>query len=326
LRALALFSGGLDSSMAVKVVSMQGIEVIALNFVSYFFGGKNPKAEAAARELNIKLEYIDFKEDHKDMLEDPPSGYGKNMNPCIDCHAMMIKYAKALLEKYNAKFIITGEVLGQRPMSQNKNALRRVEKLSGALGYVVRPLSAKLLEETIPEKQGWINRENLLDIQGRSRKRQLELAKDMGVTEFPSPGGGCLLTEPNYSNRLKVLKEDEQFQNSYLFEIIKHGRFYRFDKGKYLLVGRDEEANEGIQAYKKYGTVFIKGSNVPGPVMLGVGTFDEEEKNILKQLFARYSKNKGKVETEMYMNDEIVKSDIIDEELIKQVVDKYQIK
>lgn len=326
MKALALFSGGLDSSLAIKLLTIQGIEVIALNFVSYFFGGKNERAELSAKELGVKLEYIDFKEVHKEMLSNPPSGYGKNMNPCIDCHALMIKTAYNMLKKYDADFIITGEVLGQRPMSQNKNALRRVEKLSGAEGYVLRPLSAKLMEETIPEKMGWVDREKLLNLNGRGRTAQMEWAEKFGIKEYPSPGGGCILTEPNYSKRLIILKNDEQFEKSYLFDLIKGCRMYRLEKGKYIFVGRDEESNANIEKYKEKADIFIKGSTIPGPYIIGIGNFYEEEKDIIKQLFARYSKTKGKVETEMNYNNDIILQDKINEELIENIMKENQIK
>ncbi len=202
MKALALFSGGLDSTLAIKLIKDQGVEVIALNFVSYFFGGKNERADKAAKDLGVQIEYIDFKEIHKEIVKNPPNGYGKNMNPCIDCHALMIKTAGELLKKYDASFIITGEVLGQRPMSQNSQALKRVEKISGMEGYLVRPLCAKLLPETIPEKNGWIDREKLQNLNGRGWTRQMELAAELGVVEYPSPEGGCLLTAPGYSRRL----------------------------------------------------------------------------------------------------------------------------
>lgn len=169
IKALALFSGGLDSALAIKVVQEQGIEVIALNFVSHFFGGKNEKAESMAKQLGIKLEYIDFKKRHILVVEDPVYGRGKNMNPCIDCHSLMFKIAGELLEKYGASFVISGEVLGQRPMSQNSQALEKVKKLSGMEDLVLRPLSAKLLPPSKAEIMGWVDREKLLDINGRSR-------------------------------------------------------------------------------------------------------------------------------------------------------------
>ena len=176
VRALALFSGGLDSALAIKVITNQGVEVIALNFVSHFFGGKNEKAEAMAKQLGVKLEYVDFSQKHIEILKNPVYGRGKNMNPCIDCHALMFRFAGELLEKYDADFLISGEVLGQRPMSQNYQALEKVKGLTQLEDLIVRPLSAKLLPPSKPELEGLIDREQLLDIQ--SRQRALHDKKD----------------------------------------------------------------------------------------------------------------------------------------------------
>ncbi|MEG0747756.1 MAG: 7-cyano-7-deazaguanine synthase, partial [Cetobacterium sp.] len=243
MKALALFSGGLDSALAIKVIKDQGIEVIALNFVSHFFGGKNEKAENMAKQLGVQLEYVNFSSIHTDILKNPVHGRGKNMNPCIDCHALMFKTAGDLMEKFGASFIISGEVLGQRPMSQNYQALEKVKALSPGLeDLIVRPLSAKLLPESKPERLGWVDRSQLLDIQGRSRKVQMELMETYGLVDYPTPGGGCLLTDPGYSKRLKILEQDGllEDENSNLFHLLKIGRFFRFEKGKYLIVGREE--------------------------------------------------------------------------------------
>ncbi|BDU51622.1 7-cyano-7-deazaguanine synthase [Haliovirga abyssi] len=323
MKALALFSGGLDSTLAVKLVTNQGIEVIALNFVSHFFGGKNPKADAMAKQLGVQLEYIDFKDIHKEIVKNPPSGYGKNMNPCIDCHALMLKTASELLDKYGANFIITGEVLGQRPMSQNRSALNRVENLSGMAGYVVRPLCAKAIDETIPEKNGWIDRNKLMDIQGRGRKRQLELADELGIVEYEMPGGGCLLTEPNYGRRIRILKDDEQFDNDFLFYLCKIGRFFRLDKGKYIFVGRKEEENLKIEEYKDEASLYILDNGIPGPVILGFGEFSDDEKLFAESLFSRYSKVKGKTPISMKCNGEIVEIEALDLVKIEEMMKEY---
>ena len=187
------------------------------------------------------------------VVEDPVYGRGKNMNPCIDCHSLMFKIAGELLEEYGAHFVISGEVLGQRPMSQNAQALEKVKKLSGMEDLVLRPLSAKLLPPSKAELMGWVDREKLLDINGRSRHRQMELMNSYGLVEYPSPGGGCLLTDPGYSSRLKVLEDDGLLkdEHSWLFKLIKEARFFRFDKGRYLFVGRDKESNMKIDEYRK---------------------------------------------------------------------------
>jgi tRNA-specific 2-thiouridylase len=327
MRALALFSGGLDSALAIKVVKDQGIEVIALNFVSHFFGGKNEKADRMAEQLGVQLEYVDFSKIHTELVKNPPSGRGKNMNPCIDCHALMFEVAAELLEKYDAQFLISGEVLGQRPMSQNYMALGKVMQLSGVEDLILRPLSAKLLPPTKPIKEGWVDREKLLDIQGRSRKRQMALIEEYGITEYPSPGGGCMLTEPNYSYRLKVLENDGLLEENYseLFHLVKYGRFFRIEAGKYIFVGREHENNLKISEYKDFGSLYIVGAGIPGPAIVGYGDFSEEEIQFAKGLFSRYSKNKGKLETEMIVNNEKEVIGILDEKDLNEKIKKYQI-
>lgn len=328
MKALALFSGGLDSALAIKIIKDQGIEVIALNFVSHFFGGKNEKAENMAKQLGVQLEYVNFSSVHTEILKDPVHGRGKNMNPCIDCHALMFKTAGDLMEKYGASFIISGEVLGQRPMSQNYQALEKVKALSPGLeNLIVRPLSAKLLPESEPEKLGWIDRSKLLDIQGRSRKTQMELMDKFGIVDYPTPGGGCLLTDPAYSKRLRILEEDGllEDENSNLFHLLKIGRFFRFEKGKYLIVGREQEDNLKINEFKDYGSLFIRGKEVPGPHMVGFGDLTEDEIDFALDLFSRYSKVKGTTEITLLLNGKDITIPAVDLENLNEKIKKYQI-
>ncbi len=326
MRALALFSGGLDSALAIRVVQEQGIEVIALNFVSHFFGGKNEKAENMAKQLGIKLEYVDFKAIHTEIVKNPPSGRGKNINPCIDCHALMFKVAAGLLEKYDAQFLISGEVLGQRPMSQNYNALGRVQKLAEVDDIIVRPLSAKCLPETKPEKEGWIDRAQLLDIQGRSRKRQMAMMEEFGLVEYPSPGGGCLLTDPNYSNRLKLIEKDGFLdeEHSFLFHLAKVGRMFRMGEGKYLFVGRENEDNLKLSEQKAHASLYIVGAGTPGPAILGFGEMTDEDRKFAMELFSRYSKSKGKEEIQLLLDGVITKVEAVDLEALAEKISKYQ--
>ena len=327
IRALALFSGGLDSALAIKLVKDQGVEVIALNFVSHFFGGKNEKSEKMAEQLGIKVEYVHFEKRHTEVVKNPVYGRGKNMNPCIDCHSLMFRIAGELLEKYDAQFVISGEVLGQRPMSQNSAALEKVKKLSGMNDLILRPLSAKLLPPSKAELEGWVDREKLLDIQGRSRHRQMELAESYGLKEYPSPAGGCLLTDPAYSDRLKIIENDGLLEEKYsfIFHLIKHSRFFRFSKGKYLFVGRDQEENEKITEFQNLGSFYLYGYKTPGPRMLGFGEFTEEEMLFTKELFSRYSKGKGSTEVEVKINDTVHKVLPVDKEKIEKQMKIYQI-
>ncbi len=327
MKALALFSGGLDSTLAIKLVQKQGIEVIALNFVSHFFGGKNEKADNMAKQLGVKLEYIDFSELHTELVKNPPSGRGKNMNPCIDCHALMFEKAGELLEQYGASFLISGEVLGQRPMSQNFSSLNRVKKLSGVeLGeLIVRPLSAKLLPITKPEELGWIDREQLMDVNGRSRKLQLELVEQWGIVEYPTPGGGCMLTEPNYSKRLRTLEEDGFLEDKYsfLFHLIKRGRFFRLESNKYLFVGREKDDNFKLSEYKEYGSLYIAGAGTPGPAIVGYGNLTEDQIALAQNLFSRYSQAKGKKKIQIVMNEKIVDVEEVNLEKLAEDIKKY---
>ncbi len=328
MKALALFSGGLDSSLAIKVVKDLGIEVIALNFVSHFFGGRNEKAENMAKQLGVQLEYVDFSSSHTEILKNPKYGRGKHMNPCIDCHSLMFKKAGELLDKYGASFIISGEVLGQRPMSQNYKALEKVRMVSLKLeDIILRPLSAKLLPESLPERMGWIDREKLLSFQGRSRKPQMELANYYNLIDYPTPGGGCLLTDPGYSRRLKIIEDDGYLEdkNSHLFHLLKIGRFFRFDKGRYLIVGREREDNLKINEYKDYATLFIRGKEVPGPHIIGIGELRAEEIEFALTLFSRYSKVKGEKEVTLLINGEDITIQRVDMESLNSKIKRYQI-
>ena len=204
IKAVVLFSGGLDSILALKLIQEQGIEVKGVNFKTPFFG--LGEAFVIAKDLDIDLEIIDITEELLKILKNPKYGFGKNMNPCIDCHALMFKKAGEYMNKIGASFILSGEVLGERPMSQNRNSLSIIERESGLEGKILRPLSALLLTETIPEKGGLVDRNKLLDISGRSRKRQMKMADEMGIKDYPSPAGGCKLTEPSFSKRLRTLE------------------------------------------------------------------------------------------------------------------------
>ncbi|NQT52811.1 hypothetical protein HQ576_12200, partial [bacterium] len=210
VKAVALLSGGLDSSLAVRVVQEQGVEVEGIHFLSVF-NGSAPATPTVlrplrvARQLGIRFRPVNFTREQLGLVRHPAHGYGANMNPCIDCHMAMLRRAAKIMEDVGARFIVTGEVVGQRPMSQRRRVLGEINRETGLDGLILRPLSAKLLPPSIPEKEGWVDRERLLDIQGRSRKRQLALAAEYGITEHASPAGGCLLTDPRFSTRLRDL-------------------------------------------------------------------------------------------------------------------------
>ncbi|MGB9798098.1 MAG: tRNA 4-thiouridine(8) synthase ThiI, partial [bacterium] len=262
MKAIVLLSGGLDSTLAIKLLLEQGIDVIAVHFTSPFF--RSSWAVKTAREWGIPLLEIDITDDILKLLKAPPHGFGSQMNPCIDCHALMLRKAKEIMEEVGASFVATGEVLGERPMSQNREALRIVEKESGLEGLLLRPLSAKLLPPTIPEKEGWVDREKLLDIKGRSRKRQLELAEKWGIKDYPSPAGGCLLTDPQFSKRLKDLLDNKELTKENVV-LLKLGRHFRLRKGVKLVVGRNKEENERIREFSREGGILLRAYSHKGP-------------------------------------------------------------
>ena len=225
VRALGLCSGGLDSILAGVLLREQGVEVEWITFETPFFSAM--KARRAARITGIPLTVQNITADYLPMLKDPPCGYGQHMNPCMDCHALMFKKAGEVMREKGFDFLFSGEVLGQRPMSQTKPSLRYVEKNSGWDGYILRPLSAKNLPETIPEKNGLVDREKLLDLSGRSRKPQMKLAEQYGIKDYPSPAGGCLLTDKSFSKRLKDLFEHQGTYTENELFLLRFGRHFR---------------------------------------------------------------------------------------------------
>lgn len=326
MKALALFSGGLDSILAVKVIQEQGIEVIPLNFVSYFFGGKNEQAEKAAQQLGVTLEYVDFSEEQFEIVKHPKFGYGKGLNPCIDCHALMIEKALSLLEKYEASFVITGEVVGQRPMSQREAAMRHISNVQSHGELLVRPLCAKLLPETYPEKAGWISRDKLFAINGRGRKEQLVLAATYGITEYPAPAGGCCLTEREFARRLSVFIEDDFTQEPALFHMIRNARLFRLDYRKYLLVGRDQRENQILIAFHKEHPEyhFICGGETPGPsILLYAQMFTEEEIDFACRLFSHYCTTKGKADANLLLDGKTV---ICNKDVTAEEMERFHVK
>jgi tRNA-specific 2-thiouridylase len=265
-KAMGLISGGLDSILAAKLMLEQGINVVGIAFITPFFSSQG--AERAAKGLGVPLQVLDITEPHLAMLRHPRHGYGGNMNPCIDCHALMLREAGRKMEEGGADFLFTGEVLGQRPMSQNKGALRVVERESGYEGVILRPLSAQLLPETIPEREGTVDREQLLGIKGRSRKEQLQLADRYHITEYLSPAGGCLLTDPIFSRRLGDLFNNHDSVQIRDIELLKIGRHLRLTPAVKVIVGRHAQDNERILQLVAPGDDLLKVEGYPGPLCL----------------------------------------------------------
>lgn len=291
MKALALYSGGLDSLLAMKVIKDQGIEVIAVN-VNIGFGSTSDRSKYMkdmCDQIGIELEILDLRDLYLDeVLFDPKYGYGKNFNPCIDCHGFMFRHTGKLLEKFNADFMISGEVLGQRPKSQRKEALEQVKGLSDYDDLIVRPLCAKLLEPSLPEREGWIDREKLLDINGRNRQRQLDMAKEIGLKDFESPGGGCLLTDEQFSNRLRDFVENDKLEVEDI-DSLKAGRHLRLPDGAKLIIGRHQEDNEKLKviASSKYYHVKL---DAPGPYSLIDKDASKEDLELAAKFIVTYGK------------------------------------
>jgi tRNA-specific 2-thiouridylase len=287
VKSIALFSGGLDSILAAKLMLELGIEVECVTFETPFFGAQ--KATTAAKIIGLPLTVINLTDAYLPMLNAPRYGYGKNMNPCIDCHTLMLKTAGARMEATGADFVFTGEVLGQRPMSQTKQSLHLVAKNSGYGDVILRPLSAQLLPETKPEREGKIDRSRLLAIQGRGRKTQMEIARNYGITGYEPPAGGCLLTDPNYSRRLRDLFDHQPDYRVRDVELLKFGRHFRIQKRCKVIVGRNQADNEAIQHLIAENDAVIHMADVPGPTTLVPGGSDQQDLAIAAALCVHYS-------------------------------------
>jgi tRNA U34 2-thiouridine synthase MnmA/TrmU len=289
VRALGLCSGGLDSQLAGLVLRSQGIEVTWITFETPFFSAD--KSRRAAERLGIPLIVLNITEIYLPMLKNPPCGYGKNMNPCLDCHALMFRLAGDRMKTDGFDFLFSGEVVGQRPMSQTKPSLRYVEKHSGYDGYIIRPLSAKLLPESIPEKEGLVDRSRLLELSGRSRKAQMKLAEDFGISDYPAPAGGCLLTEKVYSDRLKELFAHDENPSEAALHLLKCGRHFRLPGGAKIIVGRKQADNHVLQRYYDPAVdTLIRLDKKPGPLVLVPGTWDEPVIRLGAAIAMGYSK------------------------------------
>ena len=288
MKAIALISGGLDSILAARSMQGLGIEIIPLNFKIPFCQKVVQKIEGLSQELKT----VDIGWDFLEMLTQPEYGYGKNMNPCIDCKILMLRKAKELMPVLGAGFIVTGEVLGQRPMSQHKQALALITKKSGLEGLVLRPLSAKLLPETIPEQEGWVGREKLMDFSGRGRKSQMALAEKLGIKEYAQPAGGCLLTDSLFTEKLKDLIRHKEL-NLANAELLKLGRHFRLSDSVKLIVGRDEAENDSLLKLAREGDLLFMPQETAGPTALGRGNFNQGLITLASGIVSRYCDRNG---------------------------------
>jgi tRNA-uridine 2-sulfurtransferase len=287
IKALGLFSGGLDSMLAAAVLRAQGIAVTLVCFVTPFFGAE--RARESAAHLGLPLREVDLTEKFFPLIYDPPHGWGRGHNPCIDCHILMLREAGALLGTAGFDFLFTGEVLGQRPMSQNRGSLALIARESGFADLLLRPLSAKLLKTTLPEMQGWVDRERLLNITGRGRKRQIELAAEYGITRYPAPAGGCLLTDQGYAARIKELLGQAGAVARRDLELLRWGRHFRLPGGAKAVVGRTQRENDVILGLKNSHEVVLRVDHYPGPVVLLMGSDPWQDWEEAAGLAAAYS-------------------------------------
>lgn len=286
-RGLSLFSGGLDSILAVSLLKEQGCYIEAVTFVSPFFGAGSAKKWAG--RLGVRLNIIDFTDDIVKLIDKPPHGFGGAMNPCIDCHAAMIRRAGELMREKGFDFVATGEVLNQRPMSQNRRSLSIVEGGAGLEGRLVRPLSALLLEETIPEKEGLIDRSKLMGIDGRNRRTQQELAAHFGITDYPGPAGGCLLTEKLFCRKLNDLKNNGLLFSKPELGLLRLGRHFRLPGGSKCIIGRNADENLRLQQAAEPNYIILHPVATPGPTMLLSATASDEDVSTATELCAAYS-------------------------------------
>jgi tRNA U34 2-thiouridine synthase MnmA/TrmU len=330
-KCVALFSGGLDSSLAVLTMLEQGVEVTALMFLTHFGCDLEDKSSCSqnpqpiAEKFGFQLKLMHLGEKFIEIVKNPKHGYGKNMNPCIDCRILMLKEAREFMQMIDADFLISGEVLGQRPKSQMRNSLNLIEREAGVEGILLRPLSAKLLEPTIPEQQGLVDREKLLDFNGRSRKPQMKLADKYGLSDYPTPAAGCLLTDHGYSARLKDLltyKPDICFED---LNLLRVGRHFRLNPEVKMVVGRNQEENDKIESYADSSDTLLEARQTGSPIVLLRGKPDDESVMIAARTTARYcdQKNETKVEITVTRSDRDYKLQVAPFEL--RQIDKYRL-
>ena len=293
-KVVALLSGGLDSQLAIKMMQEQGFDVSAVAIKTPFCDfdcgrGCGFEIRERADDLNVNLKTVYLGDEYIEMLKHPKHGIGAGFNPCIDCRSMMFDAAKKHMEEIGAEFIISGEVLGQRPMSQHAPALRTIEKESDLVGKIVRPLSAALLPETDPEKDGLIKRENLGMIRGRTRRNQLDMAKKYGIENPPNAGGGCLLTEPHFGIKAKDLFSHTKNPTINDIDLLKIGRHFRLDEETKFIVGRNKDENEMIKAIALPGDILLEAKDFVGPVSILRGSNAKEHLKFASSVTLRYS-------------------------------------
>ncbi len=287
-KAIALLSGGLDSMLAIAMLKEQGVEVEAVHFQT-MFGCCKDDARQAAHLLGVPFTTLSVGDDYLEVVRKPKYGYGRGVNPCVDCRGYMFDIAKTFMEKTGASFLVSGEVMDQRPMSQKLKDFRRVEESCGLQGRILRPLSAKRLPETEAEKKGWVDRSRLEGICGRSRKRLLEMAVHYGITDPPSPSAGCALTSPLFAKKVRDVFRHHPDYGRWEFEILRMGRHFRLDKKTKTVVARNEDQNAYLEALHPEGTALLSCENFGGPHALLIGESSEENVKKAGALMLRYA-------------------------------------
>jgi tRNA U34 2-thiouridine synthase MnmA/TrmU len=309
VKAVALYSGGLDSTLAILIVLRQGIEVKAVTFLNHFGCDISDKSScskdpfSAAEKFGFEVKLCHLADKFIQIVKDPKFGHGKNMNPCMDCRILMLREAREFMEMTGAEFLITGEVIGQRPMSQRRDALDIIDREAGLKGQILRPLCAKLMKPTVMEEKGIVNRDLLYDFSGRSRKPQMALAAEYGLTDYPAPAGGCLLTEPNYSFRLRELLDHDPDPTVEDLAFLRLGRHFRVSETCKIIVGRDKGENESMSALDSGKSICLRVENHAGPIVLLRGKATEEIVKTAASLCARYSDARHLNAVEVRVND-----------------------
>ena len=295
-KAIALFSGGLDSILAVKLMLDLGIEVEALHFTSPFYihtdRNADCRAEAisSANKYGIPIKVMDEQLDYIEMVRNPIHGYGKGVNPCVDCRIYLFRKAREYMLETGADFVFTGEVLGQRPMSQRRDTMRIIEKESGLEGLLLRPLSARHFKPTIPETEGWVDRDKLLAIEGRSRSVQIQMADNMNVKEYPPPAGGCLLTELSYLPKVRDVFSYAEELNLRDFRLLKTGRHFRLTPKCKAIMGRNEADNNQLELARQPEEAALTWLDGNTPVAIIIGDQDDDLLKLSARILLRYTK------------------------------------
>lgn len=290
-KAVALLSGGLDSLLAISLMKEQGIEIEAVHFQT-FFNCCRDDARQAAQRLGVGFTYLKVEDDYLKMVEKPKYGYGRGINPCVDCRIYMFRIAKAHMEQIGASFLVTGEVLSQRPMSQKAHDFYLIDRDTGLAGRILRPLSALCLEPTEPERNGTVDRNQLFGIQGRSRKIQLELARRYGIEDPPMPSSGCALTSPSFAKKVRDVFTHAQRYERWEFEILKMGRHFRLSQNAKLVLGKNQKECAYLELLHPAGTFLITCENFGGPSGLCIGFPDQETFETAGRMILRYAQKK----------------------------------